>query len=95
MKSKSRMTIKGFIKELEHWKREAAGFKHQMQVNLDYANCYESALKRIATMCGYVTPKDYTSCPEDIDSIAVKEVSRLIKELNDLNEKSVEKDTLD
>lgn len=78
------MTVKEFIAELEHWKKEAAGFKHQMEVNLDYANAYEGALIRIAKMCGNVTPKDCTGCPEDIDEIAVIKVSEVIAELKRL-----------
>lgn len=76
------MTVKEFIAELEYWKKEAAGFKHQMEVNLNYANIYEAALKTIATMCGWVTPKgSCTGCPEDIEDIAVEKVSELISEL--------------
>lgn len=74
------MTVTEFLDELERCKKESAAHKRQMEVNLDYANHYEGALSVIAKMCGYKIPEG--SChgiPEDIDKIALRLVSELVK----------------
>lgn len=80
--SETAETVRAFLAELEFQKREAAAFKHQMEVNNSYAQCYESALKKIATLCGYVPDASCRGCPEDVDSRAIRLVTELINSKN-------------
>ena len=77
------MELSDLVNRIEHWKREARGFRQQMEINLREAESCETALKKIISICSGeswdkpgVLQVDKAGFVEDLEDAAL----RLVKE---------------
>lgn len=64
----------------EFWRTQSDAYKHQMEVNNNYAQRYEAALSTICELCGEKpdTGGCYGVPTPDVDARAIEYVKRLL-----------------